>query len=102
MAGGDRRSGIARRLFAAGLIGAGAGLLVGARAIKTYDWRTEWFVPAPLPTVYDAMTSRSALRQWWPSMELVDDGGKDELRSGSGVSFRVDQAPEVEIGRAHV
>ncbi len=95
MAGGDRRSGIAR-LFAAGLIGAGAGLLAGGRAIKTYDWRTEWFVPAPLPTVYDAMTSRSALRQWWPSMELVDDdGGKDELRAGSSVSFRVHQAPEV-------
>ena len=85
MAGGDRRSGIAR-LFAAGLIGAGAGLLVGGRAIKTYDWRTEWFVPAPLPTVYDAMTSRSALRQWWPSMELVDDGQKDELQAGSSVS----------------
>ncbi len=40
MAGGDRRSGIAR-LFAAGLIGAGAGLLAGGRAVKTYDWRTE-------------------------------------------------------------
>ena len=57
MAGGDRRSGIAR-LFAAGLIGAGAGLLAGGRAIKTYDWRTEWFVPALLPTVYGAITSR--------------------------------------------
>jgi hypothetical protein len=94
MAGGDRRSGIAR-LFAAGLIGAGAGLLAGGRAIKTYDWRTEWFVPAPLPAVYDAMTSRSALRQWWPSMELVDDGEKDELQAGSSVSFLVHQAPEV-------
>jgi uncharacterized protein YndB with AHSA1/START domain len=94
MAGGDRRSGIAR-LLAAGLIGAGAGLLAGGRAIKTYDWRTEWFVPAPLPAVYDAMTSRSALRQWWPSMELVDDGEKDELQAGSSVSFRVHQAPEV-------
>ena len=59
MAGVDRRSGIAR-LFAASLIGAGAGLLAGGRAIKTYDWRTQWFVPAPLPAVYDAMTSRSA------------------------------------------
>ncbi len=94
MAGGGRRSGIACP-FAAGLIGAGAGLLAGGRAIKTYDWRTEWFVPAPLPTVYDAMTSRSALRQWWPSMELVDDGQKDELQAGSSVSFRVHQAPEV-------
>ncbi len=94
MAGGDRRSGIAR-LFAAGLIGAGAGLLAGGRAIKTYDWRTEWFVPAPLPIVYEAMTSREALRQWWPAMELVDDGGEDELRVGSSVSFKVHQAPEV-------
>jgi hypothetical protein len=57
MAGGGRRSGIACP-FAAGLIGAGAGLLAGGRAIKTYDWRPEWFVPAPLPTVYGAMTSR--------------------------------------------
>ena len=47
---GDRRSGTAR-LFAAGLVGAGAGLLAGGRAIKTYDWRTEWVVPAPLPIV---------------------------------------------------
>ena len=28
-------------------------------------------------------------------MELVDDGGEDELRVGSSVSFRVHQAPEV-------
>ena len=90
MAGG-RRSIIACP-FPAGLIGAGAGLLAGGRAIKTYDWRTEWFVPAPLPAVYDAMTSRRALRQWWPSMELVDDGEKDELQAGSSVSFRVHQA----------
>src|SRR3712207_2295122 len=40
------------------------------------------------------MSSRSALRQWWPSMELVDDGEK-ELRAGSTLSFRVHQAPEV-------
>jgi hypothetical protein len=76
MLGGDRRSGIAR-LFAAGLIGAGAGLLVGGRAIKTYDWRTEWFVPAPLPIVYQAMTTREALRQWWPAMEFIEDRGED-------------------------
>jgi len=92
--GDDRHSGIAR-LFVAGLIGAGAGLLAGGRAIKTYDWRTEWFVPAPLPVVYEAMTSREALRQWWPDMELIDERGEDELRVGSSVSFRVHQAPEV-------
>ena len=83
------------RLFAAGLIGAGMGLLVGDRTIKTYDWRTEWFVPAALPIVYEAMTSREALRRWWPDMELVDDREEDELRVGSKVSFRVHQAPEV-------
>ena len=94
MLGGDRRSSIAGA-FTAGLIGAGAGLLVGGRAIKTYDWRTEWFVPAPLPIVYEAMTSREALRQWWPDMELIEDRGEDELRVGSSVSFRVHQAPEV-------
>ena len=83
------------RLFAAGLIGAGVGLLMGSRTVKIYDWRTEWFIPAPVPAVYEAMTSRSAVRQWWPSMELVDDSGEDELRVGSSVSFRVHQAPEV-------
>ncbi len=83
------------RLFAAGLIGAGVGLLIGGHAVKTYDWRTEWFISAPLPTVYEAITSRSAVRQWWPSMELVDDDGEDELRAGSTVSFSVHQAPEV-------
>ena len=76
--------------------GAVAGLLAGGRLVKTYDWRTEWFIPAPLPVVYGAMTSREAVRRWWPPMELVDDGGEgDELREGSTVSFRVQQAPEV-------
>ena len=41
------------------------------------------------------MASREALRRWWPDMELVEDGGEDELRVGSSVSFRVHQAPEV-------
>jgi hypothetical protein len=40
MLNGDCRFGIAR-LLAAGLLGAGAGLLVGGRAIKTCDWRSE-------------------------------------------------------------
>jgi uncharacterized protein YndB with AHSA1/START domain len=83
------------RLLSAGLIGIGAGMLLGARLIKTYDWRTEWFIPAPLPVVYEAMTSRSAVRRWWPSMELVDDSEEDELLVGSTVSFQVHQAPEV-------
>jgi uncharacterized protein YndB with AHSA1/START domain len=89
-----REKGVAR-LGVAALIGAGVGLLTGGRIVKAYDWRTEWFIPAPLPTVYEAMTSRSAVRQWWPSMELVDDSGEDELREGSSVSFRVHQAPEI-------
>jgi uncharacterized protein YndB with AHSA1/START domain len=83
------------RLLTAGLIGAGAGLLMGGRTVKVYDWRTEWFIPAPPPDVYEAMTSRSAVRQWWPSMELVDDDGEDEIRAGSSVTFSVHQAPEV-------
>lgn len=72
-----------------------AGLLAGGRLVKSYDWRTEWVVAAPLPVVYEAMTSRSAVRQWWPSMELADDSADDELVEGSSVSFRVHQAPEV-------
>ena len=83
------------RLYAAGTVGAVAGLLAGARAIKTYDWRTEWFIPASAPLVYEAMTSREALRRWWPSMEPVDEDKEDELRVGSTVNFRVRQAPEV-------
>ena len=83
------------RLCAAGTIGVGAGLLMGGRMVKTYDWRTDWFVPAPLPVVYEAMTSREAVRRWWPVMELVDEGGRDELGVGSSVSFRVHQAPEI-------
>jgi uncharacterized protein YndB with AHSA1/START domain len=82
-------------LLTASVIGAAAGLLMGSRTVKIYDWRTEWLIPAAPPVVYEAMTSRSALRQWWPSMELVDDDGEDELRAGSSVSFRVHQAPEV-------
>ncbi len=83
------------RLIVAGFVGAGVGLLVGGRIVKTYDWCTEWFVPAPLPLVYKAMTSREAVREWWPAMELVGDGGEDELRVGSSVYFRVHQAPEI-------
>jgi uncharacterized protein YndB with AHSA1/START domain len=83
------------RLGVAVTVGATAGILLGARMVKTYDWRTEWFIPAPLPIVYEAMTSRSAVRRWWPPMELVDDEGEDRLRVGSTVSFRVHQAPEV-------
>jgi uncharacterized protein YndB with AHSA1/START domain len=83
------------RLVTATLIGAGTGLLMGSRTVKTYDWRTEWLIHAPLPTVYDAMTSRSAVRLWWPSMELMDEAAEDELRVGSTVSFSVHQAPEV-------
>jgi hypothetical protein len=83
------------RLFTAGLLGAGAGLLMGNRTVKVYDWRTEWSILAPVPTVYAAMTSRSAVRQWWPSMELVGDDGEDEVGVGSSVSFSVHQAPEV-------
>jgi uncharacterized protein YndB with AHSA1/START domain len=83
------------RLLTVSLIGAGAGLLMGSRTVKTYDWRTEWFVPAPVPAVYEAMISRSAVRQWWPSMELMDEDGEDELKVGSTVSFQVHQAPEV-------
>lgn len=41
------------RLGAAGVVGAMVGLFVGARAVKTYDWRSEWFIPAPLSTVYE-------------------------------------------------
>lgn len=89
-----KNAGIAR-LCVGGAIGAAAGLLMGGRMVKTYDWRTEWFVPAPLPVVYEAMTSREALRRWWPAMELVDEGGKDELEVGSSVSFQVHQAPEI-------
>ena len=83
------------RLGAAGAVGVLVGLLAGARAVKTHDWRTEWLIPAPLPPVYEAMTSRAALRRWWPSMELADDRGEETLRVGSSVSFRVHQAPEV-------
>ena len=77
------------------LAGAAAGLMVAGRLVKTYDWRTEWSIPAPLPVVYEALTSRSAVREWWPSMQIVDDGGSDRLRPGSIVSFEVHQAPEV-------
>ena len=83
------------RLGVALTAGATAGMLLGARMVKTYDWRTEWSIPAPLPIVYEAMTLRSAVRRWWPPMELVDDSGGDKLRVGSIVSFRVHQAPEV-------
>lgn len=83
------------RSLVPGLIGVIAGVVAGNRLIKTYDWRTQWTIPAPVPTVYEAMTSREALRQWWPSMELADERGDDVLREGSTVSFRVHQAPEV-------
>jgi uncharacterized protein YndB with AHSA1/START domain len=76
-------------------IGVAGGIVIGARAVKIYDWRTEWTIPAPMPIVYEAITSREAVREWWPDMELVEDNGDDDLQVGSTVSFRVHQAPEV-------
>jgi uncharacterized protein YndB with AHSA1/START domain len=79
----------------AGLLGVLGGVWIGSRSVKIYDWRTEWTIPAPLPTVYRAMTSRGAVREWWPDMELVDDSDEDDLQVGSTVTFRVHQAPEI-------
>jgi uncharacterized protein YndB with AHSA1/START domain len=76
-------------------LGVAGGIVIGSRAVKIYDWRTEWTIPAPMPIVYEAMTSREAVREWWPDMELVEDNGDDDLEVGSTVSFRVHQAPEV-------
>ena len=88
-----RGSGLSRLAFVtAGVLG---GILIGSRSVKIYDWRTEWTIPAPLPVVYRAMTSRGAVREWWPDMELVDDSDADDLQVGSTVSFRVHQAPEI-------
>jgi uncharacterized protein YndB with AHSA1/START domain len=89
----ERGSGLGRLLFAAA--GAVGGIWIGSRSVKIYDWRTEWTIPAPLPIAYRAMTSRTAVREWWPDMELVDDNEDDDLQVGSTVSFRVHQAPEV-------
>jgi hypothetical protein len=49
-------------------IGVAGGIVIGARAVKIYDWRTEWTIPAPMPFVYEAMTSRQAVREWWREM----------------------------------
>jgi uncharacterized protein YndB with AHSA1/START domain len=76
-------------------LGVLGGVLIGGRAVKTYDWRTEWTIPAPMPVVYKAMTSRGAVREWWTDMELVEDNADDDLKVGSTVSFLVHQAPEV-------
>jgi uncharacterized protein YndB with AHSA1/START domain len=79
----------------AGLLGALGGIWLGTRSVKVYDWRTEWTIPAPLPIVYEAMTSREAVRRWWPDMEVVDEEGDQWVRVGSTVTFRVHQAPEI-------
>ena len=34
------------------------------------------------------MTSRAAVREWWPDMELVDDGKDEDIQVGSTVSIR--------------
>jgi len=81
------------RMSVAGLIGVLGGIWVGSRSVKIYDWRTRGTIPAPLSVVYEAMTSREAVRWWWPDMELVDDSEDDDLQVGSTVSFRVHQAP---------
>ncbi len=76
-------------------IGVVGGVMIGSRSVKIYDWRTEWTIPAPMPIVYEAMTSRSAVRLWWSSIELVDGAVEDALRVGSTVSFSVHQAPKI-------
>jgi hypothetical protein len=76
-------------------LGVLGGVLIGGRAVKTYDWRTEWTIPAPMPVVYKAMTSRGAVREWCPDMDVVEDNADDDLKVGSTVSFLAHQAPEV-------
>src|SRR5215216_3963370 len=61
-------------------IGVVVGIVIGSRAVKIFDWRTEWTIPAPMPVVYEAMTSREAVREWWPDMELVEDNGDGTSR----------------------
>jgi len=54
-----RKNGLGRPVVA-GAVGVGIGLVLGDRLVKTYDWCTEWFIPALLPVVYGTLTSRSA------------------------------------------
>jgi hypothetical protein len=43
----SRKNGLGRPVVA-GAVGVGIGLVLGNRLVKTYDWRTEWLIPAPL------------------------------------------------------
>lgn len=73
----------------------GVGAALGAvRLRKLYDWRTVWEIAAPVPLVYEALTSRTE-RVWWPSMELVSDSQGGGLQEGSAVELRVRQASSV-------
>ena len=83
------------RLVTAGHISAGGRMVCRQTYGEDLRLCTEWSILTLLPTVYEAITPWRAVKQWWPDMELVEEGGEDDLRVGSRVSFRVHQAPEV-------
>ncbi len=57
------------RALATAVVGFGAGTVFGGGGfVRTYDWKTEWHIDAPLPDVYHAMTALTVQYSWWTGM----------------------------------
>ncbi len=57
------------RALASAVVGFGAGTVFGGGGfVRTYDWKTEWHIDAPLPDVYHAMTALTVQYSWWTGM----------------------------------
>ena len=57
------------RTLATAVVGFGAGTVFGGGGfVRTYDWKMEWHIDAPLPEVYHAMSDPTVQYSWWPSV----------------------------------
>jgi hypothetical protein len=58
-----------------------------------YVFRSEWIVPAPVPTVFDTLAALDKYPQWWPQVRstrpLDDDTCEIEVRSRLPYSLRM-------------
>jgi uncharacterized protein YndB with AHSA1/START domain len=59
------------RALASAVVGFGAGTVFGGGGfVRTYDWKTEWHIDAPLPDVYHAMTDPEVQYTWWTGLSI--------------------------------
>ncbi len=84
------------RPLALAALGFGAGAIFGGgKLVRVYDWETEWTIDAPLPTVYQVLTTPEEQKKWWPSMKVYSVTPLAGIPDGRTIEYRVQQAQSV-------